>query len=151
MGPSTLNKLTAAEAAALIQNGQSVGFSGFTSAGAAKAVPLALAERAKTEHLAGREFSIGVMAGASTGPSLDGALALADAISFRTPYQSDPELRALINNGKVEFFDMHLSILPQAIRYGHLGRVQYAVVEACDVTDGGGIVPTTSVGTSPTF
>jgi acetyl-CoA hydrolase len=151
MGASTLNKLTAAEAAALIQNGQNVGFSGFTSAGAAKAVPLALAERAKAEHVAGREFRIGVMAGASTGPSLDGALALADAISFRTPYQSDPELRALINNGKVEFFDMHLSMLPQAVRYGHLGPMHYAVVEACDVTDGGGIVPTTSVGASPTF
>jgi acetyl-CoA hydrolase len=91
------------------------------------------------------------MAGASTGPSLDGALAHADAISFRTPYQSDPELRTLINEGKVQFFDMHLSMMPQAIRYGHLGRVDWAVVEACDVTAGGGIVLTTSVGASPTF
>ncbi len=151
MRDSTLKKLTAAEAAALIQNGDTVGFSGFTSAGAAKAVPLALAERAKAEHLAGREFRIGVMTGASTGPSLDGALALADAIRFRTPYQSDPALRALINDGRVQFFDMHLSMMPQAIRYGHLGRVHFAVIEACDVTEGGGIVPTTSVGASPTF
>ena len=151
MRVSTLNKLTAAEAAAMIQNGQTVGFSGFTSAGSAKAVPLALAERAKAEHLAGREFRIGVMTGASTGPSLDGALALADAIRFRTPYQSEPVLRTLINDGRVQFFDMHLSMLPQAVRYGHLGRVHYAVVEACDVTDGGGIVPTTSVGATPTF
>src|SRR5512141_3289547 len=108
MRVSTLNKLTAAEAAAMIQNGQTVGFSGFTSAGSAKAVPLALAERAKGEHLAGREFRIGVMTGASTGPSLDGALALADAIRFRTPYQSEPVLRTLINDGRVQFFDMHL-------------------------------------------
>lgn len=151
MRVSTLNKLTAAEAAALIQDGQTVGFSGFTSAGTAKAVPLALAERAKAEHLAGREFRIGVISGASTGPSLDGALALAGAISFRTPYQSDPELRALINDGKVQFFDMHLSMLPHAIRCGHLGHLHCAVIEACDVTDGGGIVPTTSVGASPTF
>lgn len=151
MGFSKLNQLTAAEAAALIQNGQTVGFSGFTSAGAAKGVPLALAERAKAEHLAGREFRIGVMAGASTGPSLDGALASADAISFRTPYQSEPALRTLINDGKVQFFDMHLSAMPQEIRCGHLGPVHYAVVEACDVTDGGGIVLTNSVGASPTF
>jgi acetyl-CoA hydrolase len=151
MGPSTLNRLTAAEAAALIQDGQTVGFSGFTSAGAAKAVPLAIAERAKAEHMAGRQFRIGVIAGASTGPSLDGALAAAEAISFRTPYQSEPALRAMINDGKVQFFDMHLSMMPQAIRCGHLGRVDYAVVEACDVTDGGGIVPTNSVGASPTF
>jgi propionyl-CoA:succinyl-CoA transferase len=148
---TSLPKLSAAEAAALIQNRQTVGFSGFTCAGAAKAVPLALAERAVAEHRAGREFRIGVMAGASTGPSLDGALARADAVSFRTPYQSDPELRTLINEAKVQFFDMHLSMMPQAIRYGHLGRVNWAVVEACDVTAGGGIVLTTSVGASPTF
>ncbi|MBS1854844.1 MAG: succinate CoA transferase [Acidobacteria bacterium] len=151
MGASTLTKLTAAEAAALIQNGHTVGFSGFTSAGAAKAVPLALAERAKAEHQAGREFRIGVMTGASTGPSLDGALAAADAISFRTPYQSEPALRALINDGKVQFFDMHLSAMAQEIRCGHLGTVHCAVVEACDITDGGGIVLTDSVGASPTF
>src|SRR5579864_7479797 len=99
---TSLPKLSAAEAAALIQNSQTVGFSGLTSAGAAKAVPLALAERAMAEHHAGREFRIGVMAGASTGPSLDGALARANAISFRTPYQSEPELRTLINEGKVQ-------------------------------------------------
>ena len=151
MSATILNKLSAAEAAALIQNGQTVGFSGFTSAGTAKAVSLALAERAQEEHSAGRDFRIGVITGASTGPSLDGALAIAGAIRFRTPYQSQPELRELINEGKVQFFDMHLSMLPQAIRYGHLGRVHFAVVEACDVTDGGGIVPTTSVGASPTF
>ncbi len=135
----------------MIQNGNTVGFSGFTPAGAAKAVPLALAERARGEHRAGREFRIGVMTGASTGPSLDGALSAADAISFRTPYQSDPGLRAQINEGKVQFFDMHLSMMPQAIRCGHLGPVHFAVVEACDVTDGGAIVLTDSVGASPTF
>ena len=86
--------LTADEAAALIQHGQTVGFSGFTPAGAPKAIPPALAKRAISEHEAGREFQIGVLTGASTGKSVDGALAQADAISFRTPYQSDPALRA---------------------------------------------------------
>src|SRR5512136_2456093 len=93
-------ELTAAEAAASIENGQTVGFSGFTPAGAPKAVPLALAERATAEHNAGREFQIGVLTGASTGPSLDGALAKAQAIKFRTPYQTDPTLRKQINDGK---------------------------------------------------
>ncbi len=100
---TALPTLSAAEAAALIQNQHTIGFSGFTPAGAPKAVPLALAERARTEHREGHEFKIGVMAGASTGPSLDGALASADAISFRTPYQSEPELRTPINECKVQF------------------------------------------------
>src|SRR5690348_4803908 len=97
--------LTASEAASLIHNGQTVGFSGFTPAGAAKTIPLAIARRAEEEHTAGRESRIGVLTGASTGPSLDGALAKANAISFRTPYQSDANLRARINAGETQFVD----------------------------------------------
>ena len=143
--------LTAEEAAALINNGQTIGFSGFTPAGSPKAVPRALAVRAKAEHAAGRDFKIGVLTGASTGPSLDSALAEAEAISFRTPYQSSSILRKQINAGKVRFVDMHLSMLPQAVRYGFLGKVHWAVVEACDMTPGGGIVLTTGVGAAPTY
>ena len=143
--------LTAEEAAALINNGDTIGFSGFTPAGTPKAVPRAIAARAKAAHAAGHEFKIGVLTGASTGASIDGALAEAEAISFRTPYQSNSKLRAAINAGKVRFVDMHLSMLPQAVRYGFLGKVDWAIVEACDVTSGGGIVLTTGVGATPTF
>lgn len=144
-------KLSGAEVASQIKNGQSVAFSGFTPAGAAKVVPKAIAERAKQLHANGEEFRIGVMSGASTGRSLDGALAQADAVLFRTPYQSDPDLRKSINEGKTAFFDMHLSMMPQAVRYGFLGPVHWAVIEACDVTDNGEITLTSSVGASPTF
>jgi acetyl-CoA hydrolase len=143
--------LTPEEAALLIDHGQTVGFSGFTPAGAAKAIPQAIAARAEQLHADGKEFQIGVLTGASTGPSLDGALAKANAISFRTPYQSDPNLRKRINTGETRFVDMHLSLMPQAVRYGFLGPVHWAVLEACDVTPGGGIVLTSSVGAAPTF
>ena len=76
--------LKADEAAALIQNGQTVAFSGFTPAGAAKNVPRAIAARALALKSRGQPFRIGVISGASTGKSLDGTLAQADAILFRT-------------------------------------------------------------------
>ena len=66
--------LTADEAASLIQHGQMLSFSGFSPAGSAKAVPRALAQRARREQEAGRPFKVGVLTGASTGRSLDGAL-----------------------------------------------------------------------------
>ena len=143
--------LTPDEAAEFIQHGQTVGFSGFTPAGATKVIPKAIARRAKAEHDAGRPFQIGVVTGASTGPSLDGELARANAISWRTPYQSDPDLRKRINTGETRFFDMHLSMLPQNVRYGFLGKFSWAVIEAASVSDDGVIVPTASVGASPTF
>ncbi len=143
--------LTADEAAAFVADGDTVGFSGFTPAGAAKAIPRAIAARARAEHAAGRPFKIAVVTGASTGDSLDGELARADAISWRTPYQSNRALRDSINQGRTRFFDMHLSQLPQFVRCGFLGPVDCAVVEACEVTADGEIVLTTSVGASPTF
>lgn len=143
--------LTAEEAAELIQNGQNIGFGGFTAAGAPKAVPAALAKKARKEHEAGRPFKVGVLTGASTGKSLDGDLAEADAISFRTPYQGNATLRKQINAGNVKFFDMHLSMVPQSARYGALGKVNWAVVEACDITAGGGVVLTTAVGAANTY
>ena len=143
--------LTPEEAAALIKHDETIGFSGFTPAGAAKVIPTAIAHKAIAEHEAGRPFKVGVITGASTGPSLDGALAKADAIKFRTPYQSDKDLRASINAGKTHFFDMHLSLLPQYVRYGFLGELDWAIVEAADVSVDGKVLLTTSVGAAPTF
>ncbi|MEM0966203.1 MAG: acetyl-CoA hydrolase/transferase family protein [Verrucomicrobiota bacterium] len=146
-----IKEITAEEAASLIKHGDTVGFSGFTPAGAVKEIPRAIAEKAKREHSNGQPFQIGVVTGASTGDSLDGSLALAKAVSFRTPYQSNKDLRKAINEGEAHFFDMHLSMLPQSVRYGFMGRFAMAVVEACDVSEDGHIVLSTSVGASPTF
>lgn len=151
MVTETIPGITADGAAAMINDGDIIGFSGFTPAGAAKEIPKAIARKATAEHNAGRSFKIGVVTGASTGDSLDGELARANAVLFRTPYQSDKTLRAQINQGETHFFDMHLSMLPQAARYGFLGKVRYAVIEAASVTEDGEIILTTSVGATNTF
>ncbi len=143
--------MTADEAAALVNNGDVVGFSGFTPAGAPKVVPEAIARRAEAEHAAGREFKIGMYTGASTGDMLDGALARANAVLFRTPYQSSKDLRARINAQEAQYFDMHLSHEAQELRYGFLPKPKFAIVEACDLTADGEIVPTSGVGILPTI
>lgn len=146
-----LNFITAEEAAAYVHNGDNVGFSGFTPAGCPKVVSGAIARKAIAEHEKGNPFQIGMFTGASTGDKLDGELARADAIKFRTPYQSNKDLRSALNAHKVQYFDMHLSELPQNLRYGFLGKVDVAIVEAADVTEDGEIVPTCGVGILPTI
>jgi succinate CoA transferase len=148
---SAFATLTAEEAAELIPDGATVAFSGFTPAGAAKAVPRALAARARRLHDAGRPFQIRVLTGASTGASCDDALAEAEAISWRAPYQSSPALRAQINDGRVAFVDMHLSHVPQSVLFGFFGPVHFAVIEATEVTPDGRVYLTNSIGASPTF
>jgi succinate CoA transferase len=147
----SLRFISAQEAASHVKHGDNVGFSGFTPAGSPKVIPTAIAEMAKAEHAKGNPFKIGMFTGASTGDSLDGALARAEAIAFRTPYQSNNDLKALLNAGNTDYFDMHLSQLAQELRYGFLGTIDVAVIEACDVTEQGEIIPTTGVGISPTI
>ena len=146
------NFLTAEQAAELINNGDVIGFSGFTPAGCPKEVPSALAKRAEKFHAEGKEFKIGMYTGASTGDSTDGALARANAVSFRTPYQSNKDMRTSLNTpGATEYFDMHLSQLAQELRYGFLPKPTFAILEACDLTEDGEIVLTSGVGISPTI
>lgn len=146
-----LPALTAEEAAELIPHGATVGFSGFTPAGAAKAVPRALAERASRLHKQGLPMQVRVLTGASTGRALDEALAEANAISWRAPYQSSRLLRDKINHEEIEFVDLHLSHMPQMVEFGFFGSLDFAVVEAVDVAADGRVYLSTSVGASPTF
>lgn len=147
----SLRFITAEEAASIVKDGDNVGFSGFTPAGSPKVIPTAIAEKAIKEHEKGNPFKIGIFSGASTGDSLDGALARAKAVRFRAPYQSNKDMRAALNSGEVEYTDMHLSQMAQEIRYGFLGKVNVAVIEACDVTEDGKIYVTTGVGIAPTI
>lgn len=143
--------MTAEEAAKFVKNGDVVGMGGFTPAGAPKDVPTAIAHMAEALHAESKPFKIGMYTGASTGDSCDGMLARAHAIEFRTPYQSNKDLRAELNSQQAHYYDMHLSELAQDIRYGFLPKPDVAIVEACQVTEDGEIVPTAGVGNMLTF
>ena len=104
------NRMTAAEAASLIQNGE-----------------------------------------ASTGDSCDGTLTRAHAIKFRAPYTTNTDFRKAVNNGEINYTDIHLSQVAQRLRSGFLGHVTTAIVEACELTDDGRIYLTAGVGLTPTI
>lgn len=143
--------ITAAEAAATIHHGDTVGIGGFSSVGTPKAVPEALAAYAEAQHAQGKEFKVGLITGGATGCQVDSALVKAHAVSFRTPFQSNKDMRESINQHEVQYFDLHLSQIGQDVRYGFLGKIHVAIVEASDLTDDGEIILSTSVGISPTL
>ena len=149
--PNKFPILTPEEAAELIKNGSTIGFSGFTAAGSAKIIPRALAKRAKTLHSQNKEFKVRVLAGASTCDSLDGALAEANAISLRLGYQSNKAMRNKINNEDIDFVDLHLSDIQQQVKSGALGKIDFAVVEATNITNDGKVYLSSSIGASPTY
>ncbi|AYG96178.1 acetyl-CoA hydrolase/transferase family protein [Brevundimonas naejangsanensis] len=143
--------MSAQDAAALIPAGATVGMSGFTGSGYPKEVPLALAARIEAEHAKGNPFRLKIWTGASTGPELDGALAKADGIEFRLPYNSDPIARERINKGEMEYLDMHLSQVAPAAWQGFLGPLDTAVVEVSGIREDGTLIPSSSVGNNKTW
>jgi succinyl-CoA:acetate CoA-transferase len=143
--------MSAEEAAALIPPAAAIGMSGFTGAGYPKAVPFALAARIHAERAKGNPFRVRVWTGASTGPELDGALAEADGIEFRLPYNSDPHAREKINAGRMEYVDLHLSQVAPMVWQGFLGPLDVALVEVTAIRDDGSLVPSSSVGNNKTW
>ncbi len=145
------NYISAAEAASLIKHGYNIGLSGFTPAGTAKAVTAELAKIAEAEHAKGNPFQVGIFTGASTGDSCDGVLSRAKAIRYRAPYTTNADFRKAVNNGEIAYNDIHLSQMAQGLRYGFLGKVNVAIIEACEVTPDGKIYLTAAGGISPTI
>lgn len=138
--------MSAADAAALIEDGMTVGMSGFTRAGEAKAVPQALAARARISPL-----QISLMTGASLGNDLDKQLTEAGVLARRMPFQVDSTLRRAINDGQVMFIDQHLSDTVEQLRNRQIKAVDLAVIECVAITEQGHLVLSTSVGNSASF
>ncbi len=136
--------MPASEAAKFIKDEMIIATSGFTPSGYPKAVPLALAKRAENEKI-----GITLITGASVGDELDGELTRKGVLKRRFPYQTNKSSRDGINEGTVNYQDMHLSHVPQFIEYGFFGNIDIAIIEAIAITEDGNIIPTTSVGISP--
>ncbi len=145
------NFMTAEDAAAMINNGDTLGLSGFTAPGAPKFITEALARRAEAEHAAGREFKVNIFTGASTSDHVDGCLSRANAINMRAPYQNVPDLRKRINAHDCHYFDRHLSEMAQEMRYGFYGDIDFAIIEAADINEKGEIILGTGIGNIPTY
>ena len=142
-----LDRIVSAEAAShYIKDGMTVGASGFTRAGDAKAVLHELARRAVSDPL-----KITLITGASLGHDTDKLLAEAGVLARRLPFQVDATLRAKINSGEVMFIDQHLGETVEQLRSGSLHPVDVAIIEVAAITEQGHLIPTTSVGNSVIF
>ena len=137
--------MSADEAAKLINDGDVIAVSGFTSVGNPKAVPLALAKRGE----AGEKIGVTLITGASVTDELDGALARSGVLKRRYPYQSHKDVRALANSGAIHYQDQHLGSVPYMIRQKVYGDINVAIIEAVAL-DEKGIWPAASGGISNT-
>lgn len=144
-------RMSADEAAEIIQHNDMVAFSGFTPAGSPKALPVAIARRASEQHEAKKPYQIRLLTGASISAAADDVLSEADAVSWRAPYQTSSGLRKKINQGSVSFVDLHLSEVAQMVNYGFFGEIDIAVIEASAIAPDGRVWLTSGIGNAPTW
>ncbi|MBD0862543.1 acetyl-CoA hydrolase/transferase family protein [Gordonia sp. zg691] len=143
--------MSADDAAKVIQPADTVAISGFASAGTPKAVIPALANRIRDARASGADFTINLLTGASVSTETERLLAEVDGIALRMPYQSESTARKRINDGRMDYVDIHLSHVAQQVWEGYYGRVDVAVVEVAGVTEAGELIPSASVGNNKTW
>ncbi|KAI9264106.1 acetyl-CoA hydrolase [Phascolomyces articulosus] len=153
--PQLLNKVMKAEdTLPYFQNGQYLGWSGFTGVGYPKMIPTALADHVESNNLQGK-MKFNLFVGASTGAETEDRWAGLDMIDRRYPHQVGKNIKKGINEGRIRFADKHLSMFPQDLLYGYYtkdkenNKLDVVIVEATAITEDGAIVPGASVGATP--
>ena len=137
----------------MIEDGVTIGFSGFTPNGIPKAVIREIRKKAEALHAEGKPYQVGIVTGASGCQSLEGDMAKAHAIKFRGPFSTNRDFRIHTNLGEIDYEDMHLGHVAERLRRGYYGPIDWAFIEVSDLEEGddvckaylttaGGIVPT---------
>ncbi|KAK2761437.1 acetyl-hydrolase [Colletotrichum kahawae] len=153
--PTMLNKLTRPQD--LLQhfpNGAYIGWSGFTGVGYPKKMPTFLADHVEQNNLQG-QMKYSLFVGASSGAETENRWAGLDMLERRSPHQVGQAISKGINEGRINFFDKHLSQFPVDLVYGFYTKdrpnkgIDVAIVEATDIKEDGSIVPGASVGATP--
>jgi acetyl-CoA hydrolase len=135
-------------------NGAYIGWSGFTGVGYPKKMPTYMADHVEQNNLQGK-LKYSLFVGASSGAETENRWAGLDMIDRRSPHQVGKQISKGINEGRINFFDKHLSMFPVDLVYGYYTKdrpnnmLDVTVVEATDIKEDGSIVPGASVGATP--
>lgn len=142
--PMTTRRASAQEAAALIQPGMTVVFSGYTSSGYPKAIPQALVQR----HKNGENLDLNVITGSALGQVDE---LLADAISRRIPLQESKTYAKQANTGNTHYVEQQLCRMVRLLKSGKLGHIDVAVIEVSEIYEDGSVSLGPCIGLAPLF
>jgi len=117
-------------------------------------MPTFLADHVEQNNLQGK-LRYTLFVGASSGAETENRWAGLDMIERRSPHQVGKAISKGINEGRIKFFDKHLSMFPVDLVYGFYtkdrpsNKLDVVVVEATEIKEDGSIVPGASVGATP--
>lgn len=121
---------------------------------ARRKIPTFLADHVEKNNLQG-QLRYSLFVGASSGAETENRWAGLDMIERRSPHQVGKNIANGINEGRINFFDKHLSMFPVDLVYGYYtkdkpnNKLDVTIVEASEIKEDGSIVPGASVGATP--
>lgn len=137
------------------ENNQYIGWSGFTGVGGPKVVPTALADHVEKNNLKG-QLGFKLFVGASSDVDIESRWAELDMLQQRSPHQVGRPIASGINEGRIAFFDKHLSMFSQDLTYGYYTlkkqgskHLDISIIEATGFDEAGNVILGPSVGASP--
>ncbi|KAJ5079356.1 acetyl-coa hydrolase [Anaeramoeba ignava] len=130
------------------QDGQSLGWSGFTPVGYPKEVPVALADYVERT---GKKMKFDLFIGASVGAETEDRWAKLKMINRRWPYQTGKNIAHGINTGEIDMGDLHLCNFASNLLFGFFtknkgGKLDIGIIEVTEILEDGGLVLAGSVG-----
>lgn len=105
-------------------HGSYLGWSGFTGVGYPKVIPTYMADHVEQNNLQGK-MKYSLFVGASSGADTENRWAKLDMIERRSPHQVGKEISKGINEGRIKFFDKHLSMFPSDLVYVSLTSTSF--------------------------
>ena len=102
-------------------------------------MPKALAEHVEKNNLSGK-LRFNVFCGASSGMEMETHWCRLGMIKTRSCAINGKEIAKAVNTGEIDFYDQHVSMFPQQLRYGYYtldkpgGKLDVAIIEASAIT-----------------
>ena len=133
---------TAEQAASIIPDHTVVAASGYTAAGAPRAVLTALAARGE----AGEIQAIDLITAAQLPGELEDTLAAAGILRRRAPFTVSGLVRKKANAQELHYVEVPMAKMPRLVAGGCFGTPDTAVIEVMGLGEDGRAIPTTSLG-----
>ena len=122
-----------------------LGFSGLGPCGHPKVVPHALADLVESSAGEMPKYGFTLFVAASVSHAVEDRWARLGLTRTRWPFQSGRHTAALINSGKLNMGDSHLSVFAQELEFGFFtpDGLDIGIIEVTAITEDGGLVLTT--------
>ncbi len=134
-------KMSAEDAANLINDSMNVAMSGYSAAGYPKAIVRAIRQRKLADNIS----KINLITGANV-PFIDEQLGSINLINRRAPMIAHKSIRSYVNNDDIKYCEQQMNKMPRLLQSNSFGSIDILIIESAGFDKQGNIIPSNSIG-----